>query len=197
QHPDEERMEIGAVSPLVLTGPDGVTAAPPGSALVIAHRAVDVVVKGPDLRGAGLAPAAFPLGELANDAREWDQLVGRLVEHRAQVGVGRRRARGYPRRGTTLDDEPHDQVSDHGVGLARAMNGAVPSASAATTNLRDGDSIGGPPLVLRCETVVVLPSGFDHDHVGGSPSRGPAWSPATPVRCRVCPGSTGTTWCRA
>src|SRR5207244_5488035 len=73
QHPDEARMEIGAVSPLVLTGPDGVTAAPPGSALVIAHRAVDVVVKGPDLRGAGLAPAAFPLGELANDAREWDQ----------------------------------------------------------------------------------------------------------------------------
>src|SRR5437870_3625806 len=89
----------------------------------------------------------------------------------------------------------------HGSGrpsaMARAMNGAVPSASAATTNLRDGHSIGGPPLVLRCETVVVLPPGFDHDHVGGSPSRGPAWSPATPVRCRVCPGSTGTTWCRA
>src|SRR5207244_11050787 len=126
QHPDEARMEIGAVSPLVLTGPDGVTAAPPGSALVIAHRAVDVVVAGPYLGGAGLAPAACPLGELANDAREWDQLVGRLVEHRAQVGVGRRRARGYPRRGTTLDDEPHDQVSDHAVGLALNVDHSVP-----------------------------------------------------------------------
>src|SRR5207247_10693807 len=37
QHPDEERMEIGAVPPLVLAGPDGISAAPPRSALVVAH----------------------------------------------------------------------------------------------------------------------------------------------------------------
>src|SRR5262249_58631211 len=102
-------MEIGAVASLVLARPDGVPAAPPGTTLVVAHRSVHVVVEGANLPRAALSPAAFLLGELANDSRQRDQLVGCLVERRAKIGV---RHRGRPGRGETLDDEAHDEVSD-------------------------------------------------------------------------------------
>src|SRR5581483_4270329 len=79
-HRDEQRMEIGAVPALVLAGVAGIAAAPPGPALVVAHRPGDVVVEGADLRRAGVGATALLLGERANDARQRDQLVGRLVE---------------------------------------------------------------------------------------------------------------------
>src|SRR5438876_8842723 len=56
--------------------------------------------------------------------------------------------------------------------MARATSGAVPSASAATTNLRDGHSIGALLLSLATEHRPFDVLGPNHDHVGGSPSRG-------------------------
>src|SRR5262249_14338007 len=109
QHPDEERMEIGAIPSLVLAGPDGIPTAPPGSALIVAHRAVDVVVIGSDLCVSRPAPAAFAFGNVTNDARERDHLVGHLIERRAEVRVVRGPVCRYPRRGMPLDDEAHDE----------------------------------------------------------------------------------------
>ena len=67
------------------------------------------------------------------------------------MGVGHRRARGDPRRGMALDDEPHDQVSHRGVGLALGVDHPVAVLFLPREPLRPGRIDAGveDPLVAR------------------------------------------------
>src|SRR5688572_22083924 len=95
-------MEIRAVAPLCVTGPDGVSAAPPGPGLIVLHHRRDLLVDRPRLLSVGPETAGRldrqgTHGSVEGDERlrgqifargvfaEWDVLAGVLTPGRGDL----------------------------------------------------------------------------------------------------------------